>query len=762
MKFKSSIAESVFKSKYLLPDETSPEEAVERIVSVVGKYFPDYTDKLREYILNKEIGVAGGLYRAACNPNKNVSVINCTTLGHIDDTLESISNGWYRWAKYAAYGQGEGLDLSRLRPSGAMVHNSSRESTGPVSFMYTYDAILSVISQQGRRGASLVSLNIRHPDAIDFIRVKTNNKDKVTPSGDEVFSTMNISLMVGDDFMRAVENDDVWEFQYSNDHETLSSTMPARELFDLIAENARQTGDPGLLFWDTARKFSNSDYLNYFIECTNACGEVPQDPDNVCLLSSRNLAYWDGKEESLRDSIRHGIRLLDAFRRYEIDGDRSPTIEQKRKLYDLPRIGLGYTGLADYLIRNGIVYGSKESEQVVERVFFILADESYKESYRIAKEYDGRSFPAYDKKKYKKSPFVQHLIQQGFDERYLEYQAHVVKNAVAPTGTLSLIVEAGGSGIEPIFGKYFVRRERSTEGQWKEWFTFNDLVAQELEANEKELTKENADALDPKLWVTAHTVNNLDKIRLVAIAQKYVDSAISVTYNLAETATAEDIKTIYMAAWKSEVKGVTVYREGSKMGVLITDANYEASKKKTAKEKVESNRFAPARPEFVECDIYEIKVNKEPLIVLVGKVEDKPYEVFVTANSEKAIDLHKQKHGYIQKRKRGHYDLIDDSESENVILPNIGAAFDSEYGTLGRFISMSLRHGVPVEFIVDQLAKDKNFAGFEKGVSRILKKYIRDETPILTSEKCPSCGSDSLMYKEGCKTCVSCGWSKCD
>lgn len=760
MKFTSEMPESIFKSKYMLPSEKEPAEAVERIVSVVNDYFPEYTDRLRDYIINQQIGVAGGLYRAARNPNKNVSVINCTTLGHIDDTIESIANGWYRWAKYAAYGQGEGLDLSHLRPSGSPVHNSSRSSTGPVSFMYTYDAILSVISQQGRRGASLVSLSIRHPDTIDFVKVKTNNKDKTNPAGDEMFSTMNISLMVDDSFMEAVEKGEEWEFIYENEHGKISSKMDARELFDLIARNAWETGDPGLLFWDTASTYSNSNYLGYPIECTNACGEVPQDPDNVCLLSSGNLAKWDGEEESLRAIIRAGVRLLDAFRRYEIDENRSPIPEQRKKLVDLPRIGFGFTGLADYFIRNGYEYGSEASIAEVDRIFYILAEESYIESYRIARYYDKQSFPAYDKEAYKKSPFVQNLLNRGFDEKWLDYQAHVVKNAIAPTGTLSLIVEAGGSGIEPLFSKYFVRRERSTEGKWKEWFTFNDLVKQELEKQGKEVTKENADQLDPNLWVTAHHVNNHDKIKLVSQVQKWVDSAVSVTYNLARDCTPEDIKDIYMEAWKGGVKGVTVYREGSKFGVLITDDNYEASKQEvkagSKNAELKDGRFSPPRPADLPCDIHKAKVQGVDHIVLIGLLDGVPYEVF--AGSLGSLSVHSSK-GILRKVKRGRYDLIVDEET---MIPDIGSYFYADYGSLSRFISMSLRHGVPLPFIVDQLSKDKQFIGFERSVARVLKKYIQNGLKVFTSETCPSCGSTNLAYNDGCKMCMDCGWSKCD
>lgn len=362
--------------------------------------------------------------------------------------------------------------------------------------------------------------------------------------------------------------------------------------------------------------------------------------------------------------------------------------------------------------------------------------------------------------------------EKTYDIEVDDNHHYLLDNGIVSHNTLTEIVEAGGGGVEPLFAKYFVRRERSTTGDWKEWFTYNHAVRRTMDDNGVELEKENVDSVTSEpWWVTAHTVNNRDKIDMMSVIQEYIDSAISITYNLAKDATPKDIEEIYWHAWEKEIKNVSVYREGSKMGVLITDANYEDTKSNSLKNKTDKNRFSTKRPEYVSCDMYEVKVNKEPYIVLVGIVEGKPYELFVTNNSDGDIDLQNYKNGVIHKKKKGHYNLIVENGETKVIVDNIAKKFDTNYGTLGRFISMSLRHGVPVEFVVDQLAKDKNFVGFEKSVSRILKKYIKEDTTVKTSDVCPSCGS-SLVYKEGCKTCTgdnldasagqSCGWSKCD
>jgi len=282
-----------------------------RILQVVEQYYPEMVDYLDYAITKKYIGLAGGLWRAAKNPNKNVSAVNCTTLDQPQDNLESIHEAWYWWAKFAAFGQGEGIDLSKLRPKNAIVHNSARKSTGAVSFMKTFDAILSTIAQQGRRGASLISLHIKHPDIPDFITIKDE---------DGVLETANISIYVTDEFMKAVMNDSEWEFEFSNQYETIKKKTSARELLQFIAEHAWKTGDPGLLFYDTSHKYSNSDHLGFPVVGVNACSEQVLDPHNVCLLSSVNLAkYREYGEQEYPKIIEAGIYLLDAFRRYEID-----------------------------------------------------------------------------------------------------------------------------------------------------------------------------------------------------------------------------------------------------------------------------------------------------------------------------------------------------------------------------------------------------------------------------------------------------------
>lgn len=757
MKFKTELTKNIFSSKYFLEGETHQDQAVQRVGDIIDSYYPERRAIIQARIDAKELCPAGGMWRAAGNPDKNVSSINCTTLPKPTDDLESIADSWYWWAKYAAFGQGEGIDYSNLRPRGSLVHNTSRSSTGAVSFMAINDAILNVIAQKGRRGATLISLHISHPDIPEFIFVK----DK-----DGVLTNSNISIQTTDEFMRLVTDPKaVWSFTFKNKYETIKKDVGASDLFQMICDHAWKSGDPGLQFLDTVKEESNSDALGYPVISTNACSEQWLDPDNVCLLSSINLANFNNiftdpsSLTRIADVTYDGIYMLDSFRRYEYDSDRSPNPVQKKLLVDLPRIGLGVTGLADYFINNGIVYGSEESISHVQEIFKTIARHSYCASYDIARK-DGHSFPLYDKKKYMKSAYIKRLLDEGvIDEYILDMQAHVCKTTIAPTGTLAEIAEVGGSGIEPLFARYYVRRERVTTGDWKEWFTFNHAVRNYLEKNEIEVTKENADKLTDPIWVTAHHLDNLTKIKLVAEVQKWVDSSISVTYNLPEEATPEHIKEIYYEAWKNKLKGVTVFREGCKPGVLITEDNYDDMIKK----RNSANRFSTSRPMSTECDIYERMVNRIRHIVLVGKVEGRPYEIFVTDDPENKIDLQKYKTGYITKIAKGRYDLQVVNGEEKTIIEDISKVFDKEYGTLSRLISMSLRHEVPIPFIMDQLSKSSEFDSFEKAVVRTLKTYVEEGAKVVTSDACPYCGSE-LVFQGGCKTCVNpeCMWSKCE
>lgn len=761
LEFTTDFAKEIFKSKYLLDvDDGNIDNTVERAVLVIARYYPQLEDKAREYINKKWFLPGGGIWRAANNPYKNISFINCTTLEPVEDNLESIFESLYYWAKFAAFGQGEGIDISNLRPKGSILRNTAKKSTGAVSFMPLYDSALNVIAQQGRRGASLISIHDTHPDIEDFCHIKDEEGQ---------VESANISVQISDAFMKAVKNDDDWLLYWDDGRERIEKKVKAKELFDMIAEHAWKSGDPGVQFSDIMHRESNSDVLGFPVVSSNACSEQILDPHNTCLLGSINLAkYYEYGDELFEDVIELGIYALDAFRRAEYDESRSPSPIQREKLLDLPRIGLGVTGLADYFIRNNIAYGSSESIYEADTIFSTLVKVAHKSSHDIAKK-DGHSFKYYDKEKYKQSTYIKRLLdKEVISNDILDMQAHVCKTTVAPNGTLSIIAECGGSGIEPLFSLYMVRRERATSNEWKEWFMYNQTVESYFKENDLELTKENVEKLkDNPLWITAHDLDNITKIDLMSTIQQYIDSAISVTYNLPEKAVSDDIKNIYLRAWEKGLKAVSVYREGSKFGVMITESNYDSYKNQKpimpASPQQEKERVAPKRPENLPCDIYTISVNKEKHVVLVGMFNEWPYEVFVTNDPEDRIDIKKYKKGIIKKKSKGRYNLIVENGEEKTVIEDISKTFDEDYGTLSRFVSMSLRHRVPIEFIIDQLSRDKNFFGFERAISRILKKYLHDDIRVLSNNSCPNCGeSDTMVFQGGCKTCNSCGYAVCD
>lgn len=484
------------------------------------------------------------------------------------------------------------------------------------------------------------------------------------------------------------------------------------------------------------------------------------DPENVCNLGHANLAkFYEYGFETYKKIIRFGIYYGVSVIMNEIADNRSPTSLQKEKLIQMPRVGLGLTGLADYFIDNKIVYGSPESIEETSKLFKTLASVAYKTNGEIGRKKG--SFPTYSRDKMKKSEYIQRLLANGLiDDEDLEYQYCVACTTIAPVGSGSIIANVGGSGIEPIFSKYYVRRERSTSSEWKEWFTYNAYVERYLKSRNIEVTKENVDNLTEPYWVTSFDIPALNKMALVSEAQKWIDSSISVTFNIPEQATVEDVKEIYMQAWKQGLKGITVYRDNSLTGVMITEKNYDKTLKEEKKKKTHDSSYEP-RPEILDCDIYEMKYKDTKLIVLVGLKDGDPYEVFITPNNDGEIDVEKYKHGKIKKVKSGHYDLIVENGEVKTMINNISKTFDSVYGTLSRMVSMSLRSKVPLQFIVEQLNKDSGFIAFEKVLSRILKKYISDNT--VTKKTCPECGSN-LIYIDGCISCSnsSCGYSKCD
>ena len=728
MQFNSEFAESVFASKYLHEGEESSDQAVTRLDDSLSKYDVHHLKgRIYDYVDKQWFLPAGGIWRAAGNKSNKVSFVNCTSLEEPEDTLESIFHSLYLWAKFAAYGQGEGIDLSKLRPRGAALNNSARQATGAVSFMPIYDVVLKTIAQQGRRGASLISIHDTYPDLVEFIESKSE-------AG--VLESANISIQTQDAFMEAVQYDLDWKLYWEDGRQKIEKVVKAKELFDAICEAAWKGGDPGLQFIDQMRRESNSDVLGFPIVSTNACSEQPLDPYNVCMLGHINLSKWqEFGDTGFEKLVEFGVRFLEACLEAEYLEERSPTKEQRSKLLSLPRIGLGVTGLADHFVQKQIRYGSRESIEEARNIFSKLTAIAYRTSHELAEEKG--SFIAYDKSKYMQSEFVRRMLDEKvINESMLRKQRHVCKITIAPTGTASIIGECGGSGIEPIYSRYMVRRERATTGEWKEWFIFNPAVHRYFTERGEEPTREKADQLTGQEWATAYEVSAKDKVDLMSEIQKYVDSCISVTYNLTADTDVAKIKDLFLYAWQKKLKAITVYREGSREGVLLTERNY-----KQVKRNRKGKEHAPKRPTVLPAKVFHYN----GYTMMIGFRNNQPYEIFGGKTTAKLRAL---KDGQIVKEGQGEYtiDKID-------ILKEFR---DKTINTVTRLASLSLRHGVPIQFIASTLEKHANVVDITKFFARQLRKYI-DGEDVLYSCKCGNCGStDELKFENSCVGGMKC------
>lgn len=926
-KFQGSMHEAVLKKKYVHAGEKSFDEVIRRVAIEVNKYDPDsetMSKKTTKYITQKDFSPAGGIWRAAGSSKKNVSAVNCTTQNRPGDSIKSLGESWTNWAKIAAHGQGNGIDLSTLRPAESEVNNCSKTSTGAVSFMHVYDAVLSVISQDGRRGATKPDLWIYHPDALAFINAK-NDITKLT--------TQNISIKVNSKFMNAVQNNEMikqiwhrkdgvirvgsgahWVIEQEDDGPDLliEKEVAAKDLWNAILTSAWKTGEPGVEFWDTSEKYSNSNYhqdKEYHVVSTNGCcfrgdqkiltkdgyktflevsgqtievwngfewsrvtpcimgknqqmyevvlsdgrsvvvsdnhkwilkdradrvetsdlkigdalpsfyypvlgvgkgleyadvapstkitqinkigveeftycatepkrnslcvngviignSEQKLDPFNTCILSSINLYNMPTMEDPawatwLEERTQFGIRFLDNVVEMELKEGRSPHPEQVRKMVEMTRIGLGFTGLADWLIKSKIVYGSKESIDATEQIMKVFARTAYRTSISLGKERG--SFTKFGDW-YKESEFVKRLCElTGMELSEFTHMRHLCCISVAPVGTLSMVTGSGGSGVEPLFAPYYIRKERSTTGSWVEHPIFNDCVLNECDRLGVEPTMENVKGLiaNPE-WRFVENLNSLDKVGLMSVVGKYVDSGISVTYNLPKTASVRDVEDIYFKAWRAELKSVTVYRDGSREGVLVhTEENPKTAESPPSAEKhIKTNE----RPKVVECEVHYLTAQGQKWIVMVGIVNDQPYELF--CGKQEIIKLSpKNKKGQITRQAHGRYMFC----TEHIEEIDIKETFRNEAGeaALTRMISLALRRGLPLENIVSQLEKSQeDMLAFSRAIARVLKKYIPDGTPSTNAknDECPNKTKEkcNIVRQGGCETCLVCGWSRCN
>jgi len=717
------------------------------------------------------------------NP-KIVSLSNCIVTESPEDDMSSIMDAGKRLANLFKRRCGVGIDISKLRPDGSLVNNSAETSTGAWSFADLYSYICRMVGQSGRRGALMISLDVRHPDIDKFITMK-KDLSKVTGA--------NVSIKLRDDFMEAVEANEEYTLQWPIESDTpkVTRTIKAKELWDLITETATHTAEPGLLMWDNILTMLPAHcYKDFGFETigVNPCAELCLAADDSCRLISICLKWFVKKAftkdayfdfDKFKEMVRLGMRLNEDLVDLEIEKLKSvieatDSQEEKemfarlvKKAEDGRRTGLGTHGLADALCRLGIKYASSESLEMIDKIYETLKLEAYDESITLAEERG--AFPVFNWEVEKDCAFF-----KSFPERILKrMKKHGRRNISiltnAPTGSVSIESQVDGSGIEPFFRLMMTRRRKLDHDQTDIVPDFIDKTGDKwieftVYAKNVEEWKETTGLTDndiPDYFVTSDQIGWLSRVLVQAAIQKHIDHSISSTINLPRGTSPDIVGEIYKHAWKNGCKGVTVYVEGSRDGVLLS--NTEVGDDMGTG--VLRYHDAPTRPDDLECDIHQAKVKGEDYTIIISLLGDRPYEVLGGKSSKVQIPKEHNKGTVLKRRNKtvpNRYDL----KVNGFKITDVVSTFDNpDNAVVTRMVSMNLRHGVKPSFIVEQLLKDTDasFASFSKVLARVLKKYIEDGTAVAAGKEgvCPDGSLHELVYQEGCVICAKCGWTKC-
>jgi len=723
------------------------------------------------------------------------SLSNCIVLPQPYDSYGGILYTDQQLAQLFKRRCGCGIDISTLRPEGARVTNAAGTSTGAISFMERFSNTTREVGQKGRRGALMISIDIRHPDIFKFIKVK-EDLTKVTGA--------NISIKITDEFMTAVKEGKSFTLKWpvESDNPKCKLEVDARVLWNEICEQATMTGEPGIMFWDRHHYYSTSSiYPQYKNVTTNPCGEIPSAGGGSCRLVCINLYSFikdQFTEKSCLDedllyrmcyeAQRIGDDLVDLELECvdriikKIDSDSEPdyikSVEKqtwellKKNGQNTRMTGVGVTGLADMLAAMNIKYDSKEALKFIEKIMKIKCRAEFDSSIDMA--ISRGCFSGFDPKYESISHFVKMMTEEMPDiySRMMKFgRRNISLSTAAPTGSVSIETQTS-SGIEPVYQLEYTRRKKVNSGDsstpdevdergdaWKHFTVLHHKYGIWLEKNPTKKPEES-----PYFKCTSHEVDWKKRIELQAILQKYITNSISATQNLPSDTQSELVKQIYMYAWEKGLKGLTIYRDGSREGILISKT--ELKIKKLEDEIIDVQ--APSRSDILPCDIHYSTIGGQQWIFLVGLLKDRPYEIFGGERTTLHIPI-KYKTGWI--RRNGHdkngkrmYDLIIgdiNNQDDQFVYTQFQEHFSAIKGSYTRLISLQLRHGVPIKFIHEQLLKtnESDMLSFERGVARVLKKYIKDGEK--SSSRCPECNSKSLIYEEKCFKCTNCGFTGC-
>jgi ribonucleoside-diphosphate reductase alpha chain len=820
------LAASVWLNKYALKDsdgniyESTPNDMHTRIAKEIARVEQKYTNSLTESEIFevikdfKYIVPQGSPMAGIGNPFQIASLSNCFVIGNNgeSDSYGGIMKIDQEQVQLMKRRGGVGHDLSHIRPKGSGVKNSALTSTGIVPFMERYSNSTREVAQDGRRGALMLSVSINHPDSEDFIDAKLE-QGKVTGA--------NVSVRIDDAFMEAVKADKGYTQQYPifSDHPKFSKTVKATDLWKKIVHNAWKSAEPGILFWDTIINESIPDCyadLGYKTVSTNPCGEIPLCPYDSCRLLAINLfSYVENpfaKEatfdfELFKKHIVIAQRMMDDIIDLELEKidkilekiDADPEMDSvkateknlwlniRQKAYEGRRTGIGITAEGDMLAALGIRYGSEEGNAFSVKVHKMLGIETYRASVNLAKERG--AFSIFDSEREKDNPFILRLKEADSKLYYemLEYgRRNIALLTIAPTGTTSLMTQTS-SGIEPVFMPVYKRRKKVNPNDkevridfvdeigdsWEEYVVFHHKFKQWMEVNgidsSKNFTQKELDILvkkSPYYKATSNDVDWLSKVTMQGAVQKWVDHSISVTINLPNDVSEDLVGELYLKAWEVGCKGVTVYRDGSRSGVLISnDENQEENQNNTL------TSFPAKRPEVLEADVVRFQNKKEKWIAFIGLVDDKPYEVFTgLVDDEDGILIPRwvEKGVIIKSRNEDETSRYDfqykNKRGYKTTIEGLSHKFNPEFWNYAKLFSGTLRHGMPIDKIVELIQSlqldSESINTWKNGVVRALKRYVEDGTKA-KGQACDNCKSDNLIYQEGCLTCQDCGSSKC-
>ncbi len=812
------LAARVWANKYALKDsfgnifEKTPDDMHRRLAREIHRIEKNYKNPLPEELIYnvlkdfKYIVPQGGPMTGIGNDYQIASLSNCFVIGNdgSSDSYGGIMKIDQEQVQLMKRRGGVGHDLSHIRPKGTPVLNSALTSTGVVPFMERYSNSTREVAQDGRRGALMLSISIKHPDSGKFIDAKLES-GKVTGA--------NVSVKLTDEFMKAVEGKTLFRQQYpiNSDNPKFVKDIDAVQLWNTIIHNAWKSAEPGVLFWDTIIRESVPDCyadLGYATVSTNPCGEIPLCPYDSCRLLAINLYSYVNNPfteeakfdfELYKEHVGLAQRMMDDIIDLElekidailakIDGD--PEIEElkhvernlwkniRTKAQEGRRTGIGITAEGDMLAALGLRYGSDEATDFSVDIHKTLTLESYKSSTYLARERG--PFAIYDSEREKNNPFILRMKESDpvmYNNMVKFGRRNIALLTIAPTGTTSLMTQTT-SGIEPIFSVFYKRRRKVNPNDkdvkvtfkdevgdsWEEFIVFHHKFVDWLKLkgyDVDEVTRMGDEEIEkiisksPYYKATANDVDWIAKVRMQGAIQKWVDHSISVTINLPAEAKEELVSELYLTAWKSGCKGATVYRDGSRNGVLIAGKN-------------EIRAERPKRPKVLDCDVIRFNINEEKWVAFVGLKESKPYEIFTGLADEEIFPIPKSiLKGKIIKVKnddgKTRYDFqYTDKYGYKKTIEGLSHMFTPEFWNYAKLISGVLRHEMPIADVVTLVQSLKldseSINNWKNGVERALKKYIPNGTKA--KGKCGECSSENLVYEEGCLICKDCGSSKC-